>query len=229
MASPGEIVQALAVATGIPEPTVAQHDRNLVLAALRTKGGRGRSAAKVTVQDAANLLVALLGSPLVKSSAATVRRYMHAVSMPGQTWEAINIPELARLPAGHCFVDAIGAVIEAGMSGSLRSVLLPPITIKGKEFAPPLLGPSSRFRILVQSPHTIADIQIHGAARANGMSCEVRYAIPGPTGTTPWHLEEWKQRMREADPSFEETNGDLLEYREIGLRSILALSKILST
>lgn len=80
MATPGELVHAIAEALGVPEPTVVVHDRNLVVAGLRTKGGRGRSAAKITANDAANLLIAVAGSTgynaAIKDSASTATAFM---------------------------------------------------------------------------------------------------------------------------------------------------------
>ena len=43
MASPGDLVKVIAATTGEDEATITQHDRNLLIAGLRTKGGRGRS------------------------------------------------------------------------------------------------------------------------------------------------------------------------------------------
>lgn len=51
------------------------HDRNLAVAGLRTKGGRGTSAAKVTPLDAARLFVALLASMKVKDSVEKVQAF----------------------------------------------------------------------------------------------------------------------------------------------------------
>jgi len=75
VASPGELVRKLSELLGIAERTIVLHDRNLVVAGLRSKGGRGTSAARMTARDAAHLLVAVLGSSHVKNSAETVRRY----------------------------------------------------------------------------------------------------------------------------------------------------------
>jgi hypothetical protein len=41
VATPGKLVRAVADMLGAPEATVIQHDRNLVAAGLRSKGGRG--------------------------------------------------------------------------------------------------------------------------------------------------------------------------------------------
>lgn len=62
MTTPGQLVQGMATALGLPKETVTVFDRHLSEAGFRTKGGRGRSAARVTARDAANLLVAILMS-----------------------------------------------------------------------------------------------------------------------------------------------------------------------
>ena len=59
MATPGQLVQVMADILGIPKATVTQYDRVLAEKGLRSKGGRGTSAARVTSRDAANLLIAL--------------------------------------------------------------------------------------------------------------------------------------------------------------------------
>src|SRR4051812_5015787 len=75
MGSPGELVRCVARVLKVSEATVVQYDRNLAEAGLRTKGGRGRSAARITSQDAANLLIVIAGAPItgatVKETLAT--------------------------------------------------------------------------------------------------------------------------------------------------------------
>ena len=65
MATPGQLVRTMATVLGVPEPTLTQYDRHLAEAGLRQIRGRGTSAAEVSAEDAANLLVAILGSPAV--------------------------------------------------------------------------------------------------------------------------------------------------------------------
>ena len=60
--TPGQLVKAVSIALDVPEETVVQHDRNLVVAGLRTTGARGINAPPVTYQDAARLFVATLAS-----------------------------------------------------------------------------------------------------------------------------------------------------------------------
>ena len=126
MATPGELVRDMAAAFGVSEATVAVHDRNLAIAGLRTKLGRGTSAAKMTPRDAANLTVAIMGSAEVRDSVIAVKRYAATRSAPpdivkykGRKPSVPQIPELITLPEGHTFTQALEAIYTAVISGSL--------------------------------------------------------------------------------------------------------------
>jgi hypothetical protein len=112
--TPGQLVKAMAIALDVSEKTVTEHDRNLVVAGLRTKGGRGRSAPKVTTLDAARLLVATLGSVRVMDSVETVNVFEMAVLTKSQVadLERADIA-ISSLPAGHNFIEGLAAVIAA--------------------------------------------------------------------------------------------------------------------
>jgi len=110
MATPGELIKLIGAVTEVPEATVTQHDRTLFLAGLRTRGGRGTSAAKVTARDAANLLTAVLASEQVKDSAETVLRYAAALEQ-----HKFKLPILDTLPKEHSFIDALEALITMAM------------------------------------------------------------------------------------------------------------------
>jgi hypothetical protein len=133
--TPGQLVKAVALALDVPEETVVQHDRNLVVAGLRTKGGRGRSAAKVTPLDAARLIVAVLGSLRTKDTVATVRAFEKTefdppksqveivailkkagIAPPGDentVWDDSKFadPAIEALPKDHNFVQAMASII----------------------------------------------------------------------------------------------------------------------
>jgi hypothetical protein len=108
--TPGQSIHAIAIATDTPEEVVAQHDRNLVLAGLRTIGGRGRSAPHVTALDAARLLTATLGARRTKDSVETVRTFEKATCL-GPNQERSFDPALIRLQDGHNFVEALAELI----------------------------------------------------------------------------------------------------------------------
>ena len=108
MASPKELVQVVSRETGVPEATVIVHDRNLSLAGLRTVAGRGRAAAKMTYQDAANLIIAVAASRNVKDSAKTVKTYS-----PLPASEPLHFDDDGKeVVRGETFGDALAAFLE---------------------------------------------------------------------------------------------------------------------
>jgi hypothetical protein len=122
---PGQLVKAVSIALDVPEETVVQHDRNLVMAGLRTKGGRGRSAPEVTTLDAARLFIAILGSIRTKDSVDTVKQFERAifqgkyVRLGGaemRTGEGLRAQEfdnaIVRLPLTHNLIEALAALID---------------------------------------------------------------------------------------------------------------------
>jgi hypothetical protein len=124
MATPGQIVQTLAQATGVPHATVAQFDRVLAENGLRSSGGRGPSAARVTSRDVANLLLAIMGSPIsgaaIKEAPRTCRVYgslpnlEHAAKR--ENLVAYGLSSLARLPEKHTLHQALVSLIEGARS-----------------------------------------------------------------------------------------------------------------
>ena len=118
------MVQAMADVLGIPAVTVAQYDRQLSEAGLRTKAGRGPSAAKVTSTDAANLLIAILGSPV---SGASIRMAEQVCEEIGPLYNEqttnvdgfvnLGLRSLADLPKRHTFREALAALIEGAARG----------------------------------------------------------------------------------------------------------------
>ena len=125
--TPGQLVKAMSIALDVPEETVVQHDRNLVVAGLRTKGGRGRSAPEVTALDAARLFIAVLGSMRTKDSVATVKQFDGTIFqadkptyiyIAGAKLRLEGDPEalefdsaIARLPLNHNIIEALAALI----------------------------------------------------------------------------------------------------------------------
>lgn len=126
MATPGELVREMAAAFGVSEATVAVHDRNLAVAGLRTKLGRGTSAAQMTPRDAAHLTVAIMGSAEVRDSVIAVQRYTavraerHITKVQNKKSSVPQIPELFALEDGHSFTEALEAIYAAVISGSFR-------------------------------------------------------------------------------------------------------------
>jgi hypothetical protein len=126
MATPGQLVQVTADVLGISRATVTVYDRVLAEHGLRSKRGRGTSAAKVTSRDAANLLIALAASPLFGLSAKDAVRNCEVfgslrrmeIGWP-ETFTNFGLPTLANLPPKQNFVDALSALIDAAGRGEI--------------------------------------------------------------------------------------------------------------
>jgi hypothetical protein len=128
MAHPGELVETIASALGVPRQTVVQHDRQLVARGYRRKGGRGRSAVHVTPEDAANLLIAVaaapVSGPVVKETIATFEKYsslpawMEDREKPAD-WSGLR--GLSELPKGHSLSKALAALIHGFARGDFEN------------------------------------------------------------------------------------------------------------
>jgi hypothetical protein len=127
MATPPELMQTVSEATGVTLATVVDMDRRLVKAKLRTKGGRGLNAARMTALDAARLLTAVLASPQSNAAAEAVLRYEHTRPDRDRSNKAlfgnIGLDDLEALPAGHGFVEGLAALITSASRGSLARLM----------------------------------------------------------------------------------------------------------
>jgi hypothetical protein len=127
MATPGQLVKAMADALGISAATVGQYDRVLAENGLRSKAGRGLSAARVTAADAANLLIAIMGSPVsgaaIKDAALTCKVYgalpKYEKAAKRRTLRLLGAKKLAALPVRHSLRDGLIALIEEAMIGTM--------------------------------------------------------------------------------------------------------------
>lgn len=235
MASPGEMVKRIAETFGAPEATVTLHDRNLADAGLRTKGGRGRSAAKMSATDVANLLVAVAGSSMVKNAVQTVEDYSGLPSRgdevsirndarsdsndgnPPSSWglSAFPIPALQKLPASHSFRDAIVALIEAAADGSLREAVDNlPVEQVGTNRIPNYWG----IDVILWGPYPQAAIRIY----CKYFSEEHHYSV---IPTEMDELMKWSKEM-EADRN---NHGDLQQIRAFSSKTILAMGDLLKS
>jgi hypothetical protein len=127
MATPGQLVQVMADTLGISKATVTQYDRVLAEEGLRSSGGRGTSAARITSRDATNLLIALAASPIMGSSAkdavANCEAYasLPSLALPKEreNFAKFGLPTLADLLKGHSFGEALSALIDAAGNGEV--------------------------------------------------------------------------------------------------------------
>jgi hypothetical protein len=220
VASPGGLVRKFSELLGIAEPTIVLHDRNLVVAGLRSKSGRGNSAAQMTPRDAAHLLVAVLGSSHVKDSAEAVRRYretrFHKSASRG--YDDSTIAALRNLPPDHSFVDAIEALVAAAAAdGSLQAAMYDSMV----EFEGKKIGDPPIIEITVQTPGQLGDISIGGGGHG-------RYVLPDPFDQRPTlhppakEVEAWRRKLNEYHAA-----SDLTQYRRVTAKTILELGQIL--
>ena len=162
MASPKELVAAVARHTGVAQGTVILHDRNLLVSGYRTEGQRGRGSSNVTFEDGANLLIAVAGSRNVKDSAATVARYAELIASAPLVFDDDG-KEVRR---GATFGDAVAALLQAVPAD------------RGQYAAPndglvevSLFGPTPRARIVW---------------KFGGKSAEITYTADEDLASAPW-------------------------------------------
>ena len=93
--SPGVFVKKLAKILGLPSKSVVVVDRALLEAGLRSRGGRGRSAPKLTVTDTATLLLAVMATPVLVRADEVIRAWRRVKSL--------RLPDSAPEPFGSIF------------------------------------------------------------------------------------------------------------------------------
>jgi len=207
MATPGQLVQVMAGVLGISKATVTQYDRVLAENGLRSKSGRGTSAAKVTSGDAANLLIAVAASPLFGSAAKdAVQNCKLYGSMPvvasrsKGNFTPLGLPILDSLPKEHSFGDALSALIDdVGEQDDFGS------------------HPRKRF-----SANTFFEVQLIGPDPSGQIVGDSK------TGTDPLarlvYVGAMKRRRRGAPIIF----GDLRQTSSIGVSTIRAIGSLIA-
>ena len=161
MATPGQLVQVMADVLGVPSATVFQYDRVLSENGLRSKSGRGTSAAKVTPRDAANLLIALATSPLFGMSAKDAIRNCHIYaslisSATFHEWSKgfadFGLPTLSNLSNKHSFGEALAALIDAAGKGeTFRNPGKKYVTRRPQGFEIQFIGPEPSAQISAEA------------------------------------------------------------------------------
>ncbi|MCX7313709.1 MAG: hypothetical protein NTV56_18790 [Alphaproteobacteria bacterium] len=179
MATPGQLANTLArvLGLGLSEPTVAVHSRNLAAAGIRTTGGRGRSAAKMTAADAAALLITAVASPSLRDSVETFKNYSGLFTQVGRleirhknevletmtvspAWDLrfLPVPSITRLGSDHTFIDFLTALIAATVAGELRLARHKDHDVHStyQDFA----GPSIHLKVTLEVPFESAEVSI---------------------------------------------------------------------
>jgi hypothetical protein len=185
MATPGMLVREMARTLGVPEPTITQFDRVLAENGLRSKSGRGTSAAQVTARDAANLLIAIMASPVhgaaVRDAALTCQTYggmqMHFLpKIPPIKFAKYGLHSLKKLTVGCDFLQTLEALIREAADGG--------------EFKDGDGGPDyddRKFSIMVEGPSPSASFQVW----TRRLAAELYFSrLRG----MPWYLPDMQQR-----------------------------------
>lgn len=164
MATPGELVSAVAKVLGLPQATVALHDRALAEQGYRRTGGRGRSSIKVSPEDAAHLLIAVVAAPIagpaVKDTISNFKQYQNLVAHkdsqePGD-WSEINA--MTDLSLGHSFGAALAALIRDFAAGKFeRADYLWKSASKNPELHPGFVNVD----VQINSPRPYAEISVY--------------------------------------------------------------------
>ena len=81
MATLSDLTSNLARVTGLPEATVFAYGRFAREGGKIEQKGRGRGAATMTVKDAANLLIAVAGTPVTREAPAAVRDFRNMTGL----------------------------------------------------------------------------------------------------------------------------------------------------
>jgi hypothetical protein len=145
---------------GISKATVTQYDRVLAESGLRSRSGRGTSAARVTSRDATHLLIALAASPIFGLSAKDAARTCEVYASLRSVWmvkgfdgsksfASFGLPTLADLPERHSFGEALSALIDAAGRGEVFKLPAGKRYSLSTLFEIRFIGPIPRAEILV--------------------------------------------------------------------------------
>lgn len=214
MATPGQLVEAMAVSLGIPLATVIQYDRQLSESGFRSKRGRGASAAAVTPRDAANLLIAVAASPLagptVKEAVRTCETYgsLKVLQRASRVdrFPKFGLPTLANLPAGHSLREALSILIDLIGKGEI-------FQIPDREGS---LAADFCFGVQFEGPHPWAEIWADGSVGQGKMSQMARLVYTSGKTAKP------SRKLRAAQ------RHDLHQTRSISFATIRALGSLIA-
>jgi hypothetical protein len=213
MATPGQLVETMAGSLGISVGTVIQYDRQLAESGLRSKGGRGVSAAAVTARDAANLLIAIAASPLagptVKEAVRTCEVYGSLKVLRRASWidrfPKFGLPTLASLPASHSLREALSVLIDGAGKGEIFHI---------PDREGPLTADFS-FGIRFEGPQPWAEILADGS---------LGQGKPSQTARLVYTSGRMAKDLRKRRPA---GRGDLHQTRNISFATIRALGSLI--
>ncbi|SEQ38289.1 hypothetical protein SAMN05428969_2848 [Devosia sp. YR412] len=228
MAKPGELAMLIADIFGAEEPTVRQQARVLRDAGLMSKEKAGRGLGSLTSRDAAHLLIAAAGTRSVAKSVALLDRPGRLVSGDGK-WSPgfVEIAELKRLASDHTFAQALEALIDSAVSGTLQAAAqaLEQGSVDLIHDLSPLLnievtiyGPTPRGAILIEELVT----ETEGGRYRYRDHFERHFYGSRPVGTKTGNL------ARMDVPRPDEMDSDLRTAATFSLRTIASIGQLLS-
>ncbi len=161
------------------------YDRELAKHELRSKRGRGTSAAIMTATDATNLLIAVMSGAQAKDASVAVARYAALIARTQKTSindgskvitffdyrgridsGTLGLASIDDLAVGHKFFDFVHAMIESAESGQLERAVGDRITDKMHQM-PGRTG-SWGLSIRVSGPEPKAEISLSCDGSAHG-------------------------------------------------------------
>lgn len=232
MATPGQMVKKVSETLGVPEATVTVYDRALAEAGYRSKGGRGRSAAKMTAVDVANLLIAVAGTSVAKDAVQAVAEYSCLPSRDAEVnaridnqsyqsngnapsyWnlKAFPITSLQCLPPNHSFRDALVALILSAADGSLEKTIHSLNSSEDNIYGFP---ENWQIHVVIRGIHAQATIAIFCKD-----AIEKHHYSNIPTDIN--QIIEWSHKNKSK-------SGDLKQYCEFTSATIMSMGKLLNT
>lgn len=218
MASPGTLVRGIAELLGMSHVYIGAFDRELAKQGLRTKHGRGSSAASMTPTDAANLLIAIMSGAQAKDSVEAVQRYAGLIGKRQSSYERdgsrmitffdyrarlqsgpLGLRWVDELPVGHTFFDFVYGMIESAWVGELEKAAgdRKALKING------LPGDADTWGLSISVSGPIATAEITLECDGNGTGCVY------------------------AGPAIDPSTGDLQREMRISHETIIGIGRIL--
>jgi hypothetical protein len=224
MATPGQLVKCIAEALSISKASVVQYDRMLAENGLRSKGGRGTSAAKVTAVDAANLLIAIMGSPVIgasiKPAIEVCKTYGGLPLKVGgtpdnmETFRTLGLPTMSKLPTSHTLRDGIAALIEAASVGES-------LIIDFEDGDEPVSGPETDWHV---------GLRIDGPTPWADITADASLGDGTPEGTTRYQAGRFVYHNNRRTPAggFKPRREDFHQTRTITFKTIRRIGALLA-
>jgi len=217
MATLSKLVETVAQVEGMDPATVALFARTVREAGLIRTGGRGLSAAKMTVADAANLLIAVNASLSVREAARTVGRYRILKAYYYQPHSASQYGwiRLQDVSFGYALEELLKICAAEAWPDTLLTVPLTETVLEAMS--------NSDFEVTVSfnKPVPLVELRIFPSKLVLAESADMSFSFHKPFRDSNDDALQGGKLYRRVYPH------DRQETTEIGLRTIYAVSKLL--